>query len=186
MYDTAIKDRLLGYATSALLFADRGVAPAVVGINRVMLLHGPPGTGKTSLCEALAQKLAIRFSHRCRADPDPDPGPDPDPDLDFGHKQDVDDDADTNPQLGDGSVPTAHDLKHTDCMSLPGAVGRFRQALLIEVNAHSLFSKWFSESGKLVARLSAKIGEMVEDDDCLVFILIDEVRGHTAPAAAGH
>jgi hypothetical protein len=28
---------------------------------------------------------------------------------------------------------------------------------LIEVNAHSLFSKWFSESGKLVSRLFAKI-----------------------------
>ena len=26
-----------------------------------------------------------------------------------------------------------------------------------------------------MARLFAKIGEMVEDDDCLVFILIDEV-----------
>lgn len=29
--------------------------------------------------------------------------------------------------------------------------------VLIEVNAHSLFSKWFSESGKLVSRLFAKI-----------------------------
>ena len=28
---------------------------------------------------------------------------------------------------------------------------------LIEVNAHSLFSKWFSESGKLVSRLFTKI-----------------------------
>lgn len=27
----------------------------------------------------------------------------------------------------------------------------------MEVNAHSLFSKWFSESGKLVSRLFAKI-----------------------------
>ena len=45
----------------------------------------------------------------------------------------------------------------------------------MEVNAHSLFSKWFSESGKLVAKLFAKLTEMVEDTDCLVFVLIDEV-----------
>jgi len=48
----------------------------------------------------------------------------------------------------------------------------------VEVNAHSLFSKWFSESGKLVAKLFAKLTEMVEDTDCLVFVLIDEVQSH--------
>lgn len=52
---------------------------------------------------------------------------------------------------------------------------RFAQAQLIEVNAHSLFSKWFSESGKLVASLFARIREAVEEDDTLVFVLVDEV-----------
>ncbi|PIN26371.1 AAA+-type ATPase [Handroanthus impetiginosus] len=124
IYDSGLKQRLLRYAASALLFTEKGVNPFLVAWNRIILLHGPPGTGKTSLCKALAQKLSMRFS------------------------------------------------------------SRYPQCQLIEVNAHSLFSKWFSESGKLVAKLFSKIQEMVEEENNLVFVLIDEVESLAAARKA--
>lgn len=51
---------------------------------------------------------------------------------------------------------------------------------LIEVNAHSLFSKFFSESGKLVSKLFSSILEIVEDPQEITFVLIDEVESLTA------
>jgi SpoVK/Ycf46/Vps4 family AAA+-type ATPase len=55
----------------------------------------------------------------------------------------------------------------------------YESSILIEIHSHSLFSKWFSESGKLVARLFEHITELVEEPGVLVFVLIDEVESLT-------
>jgi SpoVK/Ycf46/Vps4 family AAA+-type ATPase len=57
---------------------------------------------------------------------------------------------------------------------------RFSSGMLLEVNSHSLFSKWFSESGKLVMKLFSHISEIAEDEQCMVVVLIDEVESITA------
>ncbi|KAJ9101158.1 hypothetical protein QFC21_003376 [Naganishia friedmannii] len=112
IYADDVKPRLLNYIYTTLLFSDANVDFNIVTWNRVVLLHGPPGTGKTSLCRALAQKLAIRLS------------------------------------------------------------SRYTHGKLVEINSHSLFSKWFSESGKLVQKLFARVTEMVEDEGVFVVVLI--------------
>jgi pachytene checkpoint protein 2 len=87
-------------------------------MHTLMLVE--PGTGKTTICKALAQKVYIRNSER------------------------------------------------------------YSSGVLLEVNSHSLFSKWFSESGKLVMKLFDHISEIAEDEDCFVAVLIDEVESITA------
>jgi SpoVK/Ycf46/Vps4 family AAA+-type ATPase len=97
----------------------------------VILLHGPPGSGKTSLCKALAQKLSIRFSHRCT--------------VYFI----------VFPEIFSYIFLFCADVV---CDSFPTKTTflivithvRYAHTQLVEVDAHSLFSKWFSESGKLV------------------------------------
>jgi hypothetical protein len=42
----------------------------------------------------------------------------------------------------------------------------------VEINSHSLFSKWFSESGKLVGRMFDEILQMLADEDTFVVVLI--------------
>jgi hypothetical protein len=44
----------------------------------------------------------------------------------------------------------------------------------VEINSHSLFSKWFSESGKLVQKLFSAVNRMVDDEDCFVVVMIGE------------
>lgn len=120
IYDMSVKTDLLQYARTTMLFSDRKVDPNIVTWNRLILLHGPPGTGKTSLCKALAHKLSIVLSDR------------------------------------------------------------YKYGQLIEINSHSLFSKWFSESGKLVMKMFKKIQDVVADQEALVCVLIDEVESLSA------
>lgn len=60
-YDSNIKQTLLSYIETSLLFSRLKVNKTKVNWNNIILLHGPPGTGKTSLCKSLAQKLSIKF-----------------------------------------------------------------------------------------------------------------------------
>lgn len=53
---------------------------------------------------------------------------------------------------------------------------RYRYGQLIEVNSHSLFSRWFGESGQLIMRMFHRVQELCRDQDALVCILIDEVE----------
>jgi len=69
------------------------------------------------------------------------------------------------------------------------AMGKYSSGLMLEINAHSLFSKWFSESGKLVMKLFDHISEIAEDQDCFLCVLIDEVEsivGCRAMASSGN
>ncbi|KAF2185101.1 AAA-domain-containing protein [Zopfia rhizophila CBS 207.26] len=90
--------------------------PAVIYWHNLVLLYGPPGSGKTTLAQALAQKLSIRL----------------------------------------GKVYSA--------------------TKLIEVNSHTLLSKWFGESSKLVGKLFETISSISADETLLTVVIIDEVE----------
>ncbi|XP_055640110.1 pachytene checkpoint protein 2 homolog [Toxorhynchites rutilus septentrionalis] len=116
IYEDDLKENLLSFVQTTMLFSKKMVNVNLVACNRLILLHGPPGTGKTSLCKALAQKLAIRMTNH------------------------------------------------------------YTHAHLIEINSHSLFSKWFSESGKLVQKVFGQIHDLCQDRSSLVCVLVDEVE----------
>uniref|UniRef100_A0A0K0DTH2 AAA domain-containing protein n=1 Tax=Strongyloides stercoralis TaxID=6248 RepID=A0A0K0DTH2_STRER len=53
----------------------------------------------------------------------------------------------------------------------------YKNSILIEINCHSLFSKWFSQSAKLVNLLFDKIlNTYAVNKNVMVFVLIDEIE----------
>ena len=46
IYDSNIKENLLSYIETSFLLSEKNVNPTLISWNRVVLLHGPPGTGK--------------------------------------------------------------------------------------------------------------------------------------------
>lgn len=65
-FDDRIKQRFYSYATVALKIAtlskdvEDDSYMDILANNKLLLVHGPPGTGKTTICKALCHKLSIR------------------------------------------------------------------------------------------------------------------------------
>ncbi|EAW08510.1 putative pachytene checkpoint component Pch2 [Aspergillus clavatus NRRL 1] len=116
-YDQPLQSTLLRAISRMVSFSARKLDKWTINWNRLILLWGPPGTGKTSLCRGLSQKLAIRLG------------------------------------------------KH------------YPQSKLVEINAHSLGSKFFGESGKLVSKAIENIELLLEEEeDTFVCVFVDEIE----------
>ncbi|MCJ1257091.1 hypothetical protein MMC24_004916 [Lignoscripta atroalba] len=115
IFDEPIPTRLLHFTTRMQEMMKRcsGFLRSSSQLQKALM---ESGTGKTSLCQALAQKLSIRLSKQ------------------------------------------------------------YGQTKLIEIHCHSLFSKYFSESGKLVAKMFASIESILDERDTFLYVLIDEIE----------
>ncbi|OCL13152.1 AAA-domain-containing protein [Glonium stellatum] len=130
VFGDEIPARLLRFTTRMMsIMKNPALNLTILNWNRLILLYGPPGSGKTTLAKALAQKLTIRLGKQ------------------------------------------------------------FTQGKLIEVNSHSVLSKWFGESSKLVGKMFDSIHVMAEEETTLICVLIDEVETLTSSrerAASGN
>ncbi|KAI6873663.1 hypothetical protein KC323_g1035 [Hortaea werneckii] len=117
VFDDRLPALLLRYLVRMLgMVKQTSLNLAAFNWNRLCLLHGPPGSGKSTFCRSLAQKLSIRLSNI------------------------------------------------------------FPKATLVEVNANSMLSKYFGESGKLIGEMFEKVHTMAQDPAALICVVIDEIE----------
>ena len=122
VFEDQLKKELLNIINTLQFVGEANLDNTKCGANNLILLHGPPGTGKTSLCKALAQQATVNLIEK----------------------------------------------KY------------YKEGILVEVNASSLFSKYFGETGKQVHNLFRKIDELIMDPKTMVFVLIDEIESVTS------
>ncbi|KAJ3014821.1 Pachytene checkpoint protein 2 [Thoreauomyces humboldtii] len=158
IYDDDIQLQLLDYVYTSMLFGDCEVDTNIISVNRVALLHGPPGMMTRYLLPVWDTTKSMNYRNW----------------------KDV-----TNVVVPIASRDWSDFALLFPKLALPSTgTDRYSFGKLVEINSHSLFSKFFSESGKLVMRMFQQIHQLLDDPDAFIVVLIDEVESLSAARKA--